>query len=127
SETSWINEGLSELATLLDGYVHTGFINQYTSNPDHQLNDWPNHDYTTPYYGAAFSFVTYFLERFGPEATQALVADPANGLDSIDNVLLLEAATDALTGEQIHADDVVLDWVITNYLGDGSVGDGRYH
>lgn len=127
NETSWINEGLSELATLLNGYVHTGFINQYTSNPDHQLNDWPNHDYTTPYYGAAFSFVTYFLERFGPEATQALVADPANGLDSIDNVLRLEGATDGLTGEQVLADDVVLDWVITNYLGDGSVGDGRYH
>lgn len=127
NETSWLNEGLSELATLLNGYVHTGFIYQYTSNPDHQLNDWPNHDYTTPYYGAAFSFVTYFLERFGPEATQALVADPANGLDSIDNVLRLEGATDGQTGEQILADDVVLDWVITNYLGDGSVADGRYH
>ncbi|MBX3047184.1 MAG: immune inhibitor A [Anaerolineales bacterium] len=127
NETSWLNEGLSELATLLNGYVHTGFIQQYTSNPDHQLNDWPNHDYTTPYYGAAFSFVTYFLERFGNEATQALVADPANGLDSIDNVLLLENATDNLTGEQILADDVVLDWMITNYLGDGSVADGRYH
>ncbi|UYN88724.1 MAG: immune inhibitor A [Anaerolineales bacterium] len=127
NETSWLNEGLSELATLLNGYVHTGFIQQYASNPDHQLNDWPNHDYTTPYYGAAFSFVTYFLERFGNEATQALVADPANGLDSIDNVLLLEAATDGITGQQILADDVVLDWVITNYLNDAGVADGRYH
>lgn len=127
NETSWLNEGLSELATLLNGYVHTGFIQQYASNPDHQLNDWPNHDYTTPYYGAAFSFVTYFLERFGNEATQALVADPANGLDSIDNVLRLEAATDNITGQQILADDVVLDWVIANYLGDEAVADGRYH
>lgn len=127
NETSWINEGLSELATLLNGYVHTGFIYQYANNPDHQLNDWPNHDYTTPYYGAAFSFVTYFLERFGSEATQALVADPANGLDSIDNVLRLEGATDGLTGEPVLADDVVLDWVIANYLGDGGVADGRYH
>lgn len=127
NESSWINEGLSELATLLNGYVHTGFIYQYASNPDHQLNDWPNHDNTTPYYGAAFSFVTYFLERFGPEATQALVADPANGLDSVDNVLRAEAATDGLSGAPVLADDVVLDWVITNYLGDdANIADGRY-
>lgn len=126
NETSWINEGMSEVATLLNDYVHTGFIQEYAANPDHQLNDWPNDDHTTPYYGAAFYFLTYFLERFGNEATQAVVADPANGLDSLDNVLQAEGATDGLTGRPVGADDVVLDWVIANYLNDPNVADGRY-
>ena len=127
NETSWVNEGMSELATLLNNYYHGGFIYEYISDPDLQLNDWPNdQNATTPHYGAGFIFVTYFLERFGEEATQALVADAANGLESVDNVLVQLAITDPLTGKPITADDVVLDWGITNYLSDGSVSDGRY-
>lgn len=127
NETSWLNEGMSELATLLNGYYHGGFIYEYTFDPDLQLNDWPNDpDATTPHYGAGFLFVTYFLERFGDEATQALVADPANGLESIDNVLLEIGAVDPQTGKPITADDVVLDWTLANYLADGAVSDGRY-
>ncbi len=127
NETSWVNEGMSELATLLNNYYHGGFIYEYISDPDLQLNDWPNdQNATTPHYGAGFIFVTYFLERFGEEATQALVADAANGLESVDNVLVQLAITDPLIGKPITADDVVLDWGITNYLSDGSVSDGRY-
>lgn len=127
NETSWLNEGMSELATLLNGYYHGGFIWDYTNDPDLQLNDWPNDPYaTTPHYGAAFMFVTYFLERFGDEATQALVAHPANGLDSIDAVLADLNEVDGLSGQLIQADDVVLDWTLANYLGDGAVMDGRY-
>lgn len=127
NETSWVNEGMSELATLLNDYYHGGFIYEYISDPDLQLNDWPNDpNATTPHYGAGFIFVTYFLERFGEQATQALVADAANGLESIDNVLTQLAITDSLTGEPVTADDVVLDWGITNYLSDETVADGRY-
>ena len=127
NETSWINEGMSELATLLNGYYHGGFIYEYISQPDLQLNDWPNdQNATTPHYGAGFIFVTYFLERFGEEATQALVADAANGLESVDNVLAQLAISDPLTGAPVTADDVVLDWGATNYLADDSVADGRY-
>ena len=127
NETSWINEGMSELATLLNNYVHTGFAFEYISNPDLQLNDWPNDEFaTTPHYGAGFIFVTYFLERFGEDATKALVSDAANGLESIDNVLNQLGIADPVTGEPITADDVVLDFGITNSLNDESVADGRY-
>ncbi len=127
NETSWINEGMSEVATLLNNYVHTGFIQEYIFDPDMQLNDWPNDpNATTPHYGAGMSFLTYFLDRFGNEATQALVADPANGMDSVDDVLRELDISDPLTGKPIGADDVVLDWMVTNLLGDSSVTDGRY-
>jgi hypothetical protein len=128
NESSWLNEGLSELATLLNDYVHTGFGYLYTERPDLQLNDWPTDpDATRPHYGAGFLFSTYFLERFGNEATQALVGHSANGLDSVDAVFRELGLQDPKTGELFDADQLVLEWVTANYLMDGSVADGRFH
>lgn len=127
NETSWLNEGSSELAVLLNGYSTGGFDTLYISNPDLQLNDWPNdQNATSPHYGAGFLFMTYFLDRFGEEATQLLVKDPANGMASVDDVLQQVGATDALTGQPIGADDFFQDWALTNFLLDASIGDGRY-
>ena len=128
NETSWINEGFSELAVFLNGYNVGGKDFGYVANPDLQLNDWP--DPSSPdfgiHYGASFLYVTYFLDRFGEEATKLLVKDPENGLDSIDNVLAQVNAVDPQTDQPITADAVVMDWFIANYLLDGGVGDGRY-
>jgi immune inhibitor A len=127
NETSWLNEGFSELATFLNDLDPGGFDSVFVQNPDMQLNDWPNdQNSTTPHYGAAFMFTTYFLDRFGEDATKALAADDQNGMDSVDNTLRSISASDPLTGNPILADDVVIDWLITNYLKDPSVGDGRY-
>lgn len=127
NETSWMNEGFSELAMLLTGYYESGFDLEYIVNPDLQLNDWPNDsDATRPHYGAGFLFLTYFLDRFGEDATKALVADANNGMSSIDGVLASIQAADAATGEPIRADDLFADWAVTNYLLDSSVGDGRF-
>jgi len=41
--------------------------------------------------------LTYFLDRFGEDATKALVKDPENGLDSVDGVLQQIKATDPQT------------------------------
>ena len=129
NESSWLNEGFSELAVLLNGLYSSGFDWMYTSNPDLQLNNWPDSDDedTTPHYGASFLFVTYFLDRFGETATQALVSHPDNGLDSVDAVLREINAIDPLTDQPITADDVFLDWTITNLLLDRGVGDGRFN
>ena len=127
NETSYINEGFSEVAAFLNGYDVGGFDWLYSTNPDLQLNDWPNDpSATSPHYGASFLYLAYFLDRFGEEATKALVKDQENGLDSVDDVLKQIDATDKVTGKPIGADDVFMDWAATNYLLDGTVGDGRY-
>ncbi len=126
NEASWLNEGFSELAALLNGYYDSGFDSEYARNPDMQLTDWPNSDDTTPHYGASFLFVTYFLDRFGDEATKALVAHPNNGMSSVDDVLTQIGAVDPLTGATIKAENLFLDWVIASYLRNSRVGDGRY-
>jgi hypothetical protein len=127
NETSYLNEGFAELAAFLNGYDIGGFDWLYSTDPDLQLNDWPNDpNATSPHYGAGFLYLAYFLDRFGEDATKALVKDPENGLDSVDNVLNQIGATDPVTGQLIGADDLFMDWAATNYLLDGSVGDGRY-
>ncbi|HRJ75869.1 MAG TPA: immune inhibitor A, partial [Anaerolineales bacterium] len=126
NETSWLNEGSSELAAFLNGYDPGGFDWLYIQNPDLQLNDWPNDGNTGPHYGAGFLFMNYFLNRFGDEATQLLVKDVANGLESVDDALIEINATDSLTGQPIDADAFFMDWVVTNFLLDPSVADGRY-
>lgn len=126
NETSWLNEGFAELAAFLNGYYTGGSSYSFTSNPDRQLNDWPNDGDTGPHYGAGFMFTAYFLDRFGEQATQALVRHKENGLESVDEVLREINATDAQTGQPITADDFFMDWVVANYLNDPAINDGRF-
>ncbi|MGD2057494.1 MAG: immune inhibitor A [Anaerolineales bacterium] len=124
NEQSWINEGFSELSAHLSGYDVGGWDYAYADNPDIALTEWPTNGGT--HYGQAFLYVTYFLDRFGSEATQAVVAHVDNGLDSIDTTLHDLGVLDPETGEPIGADDVHEDWIIAMYLQDSDVGDGRY-
>ncbi len=128
NESSWVSEGFSELAVLLNDYYSGGFDGLYTSQPDLQLNNWPDESQedTTPHYGAGFLFFTYFLDRFGESATKTLVANQDNDLNSVDSTLRQINATDPQTGKAITADSFFLDWAVTNYIMDPKVGDGRY-
>jgi immune inhibitor A len=126
NEESWLNEGFSVLAEFLNGYEIGGFDYLYVSQPDIQLTYWPSPPASRPHYGASFLFVSYFLDRFGDEATKAVVAHQDNGMDSIDAVLAELDIIDALTGVLIQADDVFADWVVTSFLNDPNVSDGRY-
>ena len=127
NEVSWISEGFSELAVYLNGYELGGFDFIFSSNPNLQLTFWPGNDQDSrPHYGAAFMFLKYFLDRFGEKATKALVAAPANDMDSVDIVLKDLKITDPVTMQPVTADDVFRDWSVTNLLQDISVADGRY-
>jgi hypothetical protein len=116
------------MAVLLNNFYYGGFDALYTSNPDVQLNNWPDdsQEETTPHYGASFLFVTYFLDRFGEDATKAWVSNPDNDLHSLDTTLDQLKVIDPLTHSAITADDLFLDWAVTNYVMDDRVGDGRY-
>lgn len=128
NEEPWMNEGSSVLAEFLNHYDIGGFDAAYVANPDLQLTSWSNSTEpdSSAHYGAAFLFMAYFLDRFGNEATQALVADPDNGMRAVDSTLAAQHITDKTTGKQLTSVDVFADWTIANYLGDPRVGDGRY-
>ncbi|MBI3362791.1 MAG: immune inhibitor A [Chloroflexi bacterium] len=127
NEDTWMNEGSSELASFLNGYDPGGFDSVFIANPDLQLTSWAlNPGEATPNYGAAFLFMDYFLSRFGEDATKDLVARPENGMRAVGAVLADLKAADSATGQPITAGDVFADWTVANYLGDTSVGGGRY-
>jgi hypothetical protein len=119
NEAIWMNEGFSELATLLNGFEpYTDY--SFAQLPDNQLTDI---DYNAADsgagYGAGYLFTAYFLDRFGGQATQALVAHEENSLTSVDAVL-----TDLGVG--ITHEDLFADWIVANLLDDPSFADGRY-
>jgi len=97
NEQSWMNEGFSMLAELLNGFDIGGMDFTYAVEPDIPLTYWPS-PADSRHYGQAFLFLAYFLDRFGEEATRALVAATGNGLDSIDRVLVDLGASDPATG-----------------------------
>ena len=124
NETSWLNEGFSELAADLNGFDVGGFDMLFAFQPDLQLNFWPGDDQgdASPHYGASFLFTRYLLSQFGSSITSAIVQNPMNGLVSIDEVLEPEMsayeADASFTGWP--ADRVFQNWTIANYLQNSS-------
>ncbi len=120
NEETWLNEGFSELASDLNGFDPGGFDGVFARYPDTQLNSWPEGPGAAGgNYGAGYLFTSYFLDRFGAEATQALVAHSENSFASV------EAVMDDL-GAGLTYEDLFADWVVANLLDDPSITDGRY-
>ncbi len=128
NDVSWMNEGFAEVGAFLNKYDVGGADWIYVQQPDMQLNTWVDNqspDFSA-HYGQSFLYLTYFLDRFGEEATKALTNNPENDLTSVDGTLASMNITDPQTGQVITADDVFMDWAAAMFLMDGSVGDGRY-
>ena len=106
-EDSWVNEGLSEVATELVGYPPT-FIDAFLSRPSTQLTFWEELGGSIPHYGAATLFMTYLLEHYGDSGSlRALIANPADAVEGIDAFLRPHSKT---------FDEVYADWIAANYL-----------
>jgi len=120
NEETWLNEGSSELASYLNGYDTGGAEYIFSRKPDTQLNSWPEGPGAAgANYGASYLFMAYFLDRFGAEATRALIAHDENGFASVDAVL-------AELGTGMTHVDFFADWVVANLLDNPNLADGRY-
>jgi hypothetical protein len=128
NEDSWINEGFAELAVLLNGYDVGGADWMFAQDTDLELNTWtdPNDVNFSAHYGASFLFLDYFLNRFGSDATRALVHNPENGLTGIDDTLRTLGIVDPSTGRTITADDIMADFAVAMLLNDPNFENGRY-
>lgn len=120
NEETWLNEGLSELATKLNGFNVGGSVQAFASTPDIPVTHWS--DQTHPFYGSAFLLVNYFYQRFGEAAISELVQTEADGVRGIEEVLAIYSEpTQQLTFNQFFAD-----WTVANLLDDSTLEDGRY-
>jgi len=126
NETSWVNEGLSELAVDLNGFDTGGFPFLFAANPDLQLNFWPGNDQgdSTPHYGASYLFMKYLFQRFGLDFISDLVSQPKNGMQGLDAVLSSIWERNQLS--TITSKQIFQDWTIANILRDDEIADGVY-
>ena len=106
-EDSWVNEGLSEVATELVGYSPS-FTEAFLSRPQTQLTFWTEGSGSIPHYGASTLFMIYLLEHYGDSGSlRALIANPADGVEGISGFLQPHGKT---------FDEVYADWIVANYL-----------
>jgi len=119
-EDTWVNEGLAELAGQVNGFDVGGSEQLFAAQPDTQLTTWPELEDSAPHYGAAYSFLSYFLEQDGEEAVRQLIAQPVNGIRGFDAVL---AEADPAKRQFT---DLFADWLVANYLDDPNLAQGRY-
>jgi hypothetical protein len=120
NEDTWLNEGFSELAMYLNNFDVGGSDYTFARVPDTQLNSWPEGPGAAgANYGAGYLFTSYFLDRFGPEATQGLVGHVENSVTAVDEVLA------ELDGGLTH-EDLFGDWIVANLLDEPDLLDGRY-
>ncbi len=118
NEDTWLNEGFSVLAEILNGFTLGLHVNFYLDEPDLQLTAWSDEE-PTPYYGAAGLFAYYLYERFGEEGIQRIARHPENGLKGVE-AGLREA------GYDVTAVDVFGDWVVANWVNDPTLAGGRF-
>ena len=107
-EESWVNEGLSELATEVSGY-ETESPDVFLPRPDTQLNYWPEEPrMRIAHYGSSALFFRYLTQRIGgTERLRDLMTEPLDGVSGVDSFL-------ARFG--LRFEDIFADWVIANYL-----------
>lgn len=113
-EDSWVNEGMAQVAAELVG-GGSDWLSLFLASPDTGLIDWPEIGSSAVHYAASELFLSYLLDRYGgPENSQALLTEQG---DSIDGV---RAYLDPFGAK---FEDVFADWLIANYLDEGS---GKY-
>lgn len=114
SEDIWLNEGRSELASIIiEEYLDTEFSksnlydrkNTFYTNHNDSLTDWYNQSYD---YSTVSLFTQYLREQFGLSAIKHITNNPHTGIDSINYTLM-----------QFHNNsfaEVFTNWTIANYV-----------
>jgi hypothetical protein len=127
NESSWLDEGMAELAAALTGYrEESAFVGLFAAAPDTQLNTWSTIGSSAAHYGASYLFVTYFLQRFGEQALLTLNKNPLSDLEGVADTLRRIKAVDSVTGKPVSVENLFADWVITNLVNDAKLEDGRF-
>lgn len=127
NESTWVNEGFSELASFLNGFDPGSTDQLYARFTDIQLNYWPRQEEESPlpHYGASYLFMAYLYEQMGTSFTKALVANPLDGFKALDANLAILSWLDHSNQLQ-NSDDIFQNWTVANILQDASLLEGQY-
>ncbi|MBD3163177.1 MAG: hypothetical protein GF346_11990, partial [Candidatus Eisenbacteria bacterium] len=116
NESSWVDEGMAELAMWL--YGNPDNVSGFPNQPDNDLTDFGGawSDYIQVYL-----WTLYFFEQFdlSVDAVRTVMDEPANSTVGYDNAL-------AVLGSDRDFRALFSDWTCANYLDDPDFEDGRY-
>ena len=117
TEETWINEGLSEVATVIAGRK-PGSQNAFLRSPVVSFVNWPIENVSSVHYGASFLFMEYLVGHYGSlDDLTPLVREPLDGIRGLNAYL-------AGLGHDVTFRDVFRDWTVANFL--DAAGDGPY-
>jgi len=125
AHTTWINEGMSNLAMW---YIHpdwavgpSAYAYFYFLEPNTQLTTWgPLSADNSVHYGYSYTFIKYLFDHYGEYAvTRAIVVDRSDGTATINNVLSQLGFSDTFN-------DALKYTVTANMVQDSSIASGKY-
>ncbi len=109
SESTWVNEGLSELAARELGLPSLPFF-PYLRGPDVSLINWPVEiRQSLPNYAGSSLFAGYLTLRTGEENISRLVANEADSIEGIEGYL-----AEVLPG--VGFEQLFADWLVANLV-----------
>jgi len=113
SESTWLDEGLAQLAERVVGYDTVATHPSFLANTNLQLNAWPsNPAQNLPNYGGSYLFLLYLWERFGDSLIHDLARHPEDGM---------AAVRDSLSQRGIDAHKVFGDWTVANLRSEATI------
>ena len=109
TEETWVNEGLSEVASAVAGHRPT-LQDSFLRSSTISLVHWPLGSQRIAYYAAGYLFFEYLSAHYGGrENLASLIDEPLDGIQGIDSYL-------AALGYEETFQDVFKDWVVANFL-----------
>ena len=119
ANAGWIDEGMAQVASKVNGYQVGGVVNLFSHTPDTQLNTWAEGQDALVHYGASYMFFSYIADRFGPDSLRQIIQAPREGLNALQTMLNQQANAPTLN-------DLFADWAIANYVNDLGLSGGKY-
>jgi len=114
-ESTWVTEGLSQLAPRLLGLPVSSFA-AYLNDTNLSLMDF---DGTLADYAKVDLWTYYLYQRFGLAAIKNVVSNKSNSFSGWINAL-------SSAGYSVTTAELLRDWFIANLLNDPTIGDGQY-
>ena len=108
-EESWVNEGLSEVASYIAGF-ESSFTKYFLDSPSISLVHWPDDpSETVPHYGASSLFFMFSAGRNGGIDSLGELAElEEDGINGVDSWLSKQGTS---------FDNEFSDWIVANYVG----------
>ncbi|MCK4639929.1 MAG: hypothetical protein KAU06_01205, partial [Candidatus Marinimicrobia bacterium] len=114
-ESIWLNEGLSELASIILGFESRSF-SLFLRDTNRPLNSF---DESVTDYAKVGLWTFYNYKRFGVDFIHDIVQEKSNSLDSYGNVL-------QSSGFITTKEELMQDWFIANLINNPDIYSGKY-